>query len=492
MSLIWSPKSSIVLAYLIAIDIGTTSTKALAVDAAGNVLASDQRFYPTHFGSGSEAEQNPEQIFEAVADLIRSINASLSGWQLEGLVFSAAMHSVMAVDEAGNPLTPLLTWADTRAIEQAKSLAPHALLLAKATGTPVHPMSPLCKIMWWRQHNPTVFASASKFISIKEFVVFKLTGLFLVDHSVASSTGYFDIQNRVWSARALDFMELAPGRLSQPESVYKTVALTKAALDALRLPQAKLVLGASDGCCAQLGSGAMREGNVAITVGTSGAVRMASRLQVVPEKAQLFNFILDDETFVFGGATNNGTSLINWFQKLHTNAAADLSAFVAEATTVAAGSEGLMLLPYVLGERAPIYNAEARGAFIGISVAHSRLHFQRALLEGICFALKDILETIAQNGKPIDRILLSGGITRSAEWVQMLCNVLQQELHWHEQPDATAIGAAKIGFRSLGWTWSATPPVMHRVEPQKDLAHLYDRLFSKYKKLYPSLNNVSS
>jgi gluconokinase len=212
----------------------------------------------------------------------------------------------------------------------------------------------------------------------------------------------------------------------------------------------------------------------------------------MPEKAQLFNFILDDETFVFGGATNNGTSLINWFQKLHTNAAADLSAFVAEATTVAAGSEGLMMLPYVLGERAPIYNAEARGAFIGISVAHSRLHFQRALLEGICFALKDILETIAQNGKPIDRILLSGGITRSAEWVQMLCNVLQQELHWHEQPDASAIGAAKIGFRSLGWTWSATPPVMHRVEPQKDLAHLYDRLFSKYKQLYPSLNNLSS
>ncbi|MFM7485311.1 MAG: FGGY family carbohydrate kinase, partial [Cytophagales bacterium] len=161
MSLIWSPKSSIVLAYLIAIDIGTTSTKALAVDAAGNVLASDQRFYPTHFGSGGEAEQNPEQIFDAVTDLIRSINASLSALQLEGLVFSAAMHSVMAVGEAGNPLTPLLTWADKRAIEQAKSLAPHALLLAKATGTPVHPMSPLCKIMWWRQHNPTIFASAS-------------------------------------------------------------------------------------------------------------------------------------------------------------------------------------------------------------------------------------------------------------------------------------------------------------------------------------------
>ncbi|MFM8742301.1 MAG: FGGY family carbohydrate kinase [Cytophagales bacterium] len=230
MSLIWSPKSSIVLAYLIAIDIGTTSTKALAVDAAGNVLASDQRFYPTHFGSGGEAEQNPEQIFDAVADLIRSINASLSALQLEGLVFSAAMHSVMAVGEAGNPLTPLLTWADKRAIEQAKSLAPHALLLAKATGTPVHPMSPLCKIMWWRQHNPTIFASASKFISIKEFVVFRLTGLFLVDHSVASATGYFDIQNRVWSARALDFMELDPGRLSQPESGDKTVAMTKAAV----------------------------------------------------------------------------------------------------------------------------------------------------------------------------------------------------------------------------------------------------------------------
>ncbi len=189
--------------YLIAVDIGTTSAKALAVDVAGNVLVSNQRFYPTQFGRAGEAEQNPLQIFDAVADLIRSTNTSLPELSLEGLVFSAAMHSLMAVDTLGNPMTPLLTWADTRSTQQAHSLHEHALQLTIETGTPVHPMSPLCKLLWWRQHNPKVFTEAFKFVSIKEFVVFKLTGLFLVDHSIASATGCFDVTHRIWSSKAL-------------------------------------------------------------------------------------------------------------------------------------------------------------------------------------------------------------------------------------------------------------------------------------------------
>ncbi|MFM8911766.1 MAG: gluconokinase [Flammeovirgaceae bacterium] len=477
--------------YLIAVDIGTTSAKALAVDAVGNVLASDQRFYPTQFGSAGEAEQNPQQIFEAVVDLIRSINVSFPSVSAEALVFSAAMHSVMAVDAAGDPLTPLLIWADTRSVEQAQSLISQASFLAQLTGTPVHPMSPLCKMMWWKQHEPVLFKSASKFISIKEFVIRKLTGLYLIDHSIASATGCFDLQYRAWSTQALAILGMEPSRLSEPASVYKQVSLTQSALDMLLLPKAvPLVLGASDGCCAQLGSDAMREGDVAITVGTSGAVRMASRHRIVPVRGQLFNFILDDEDFVFGGATNNGTALVNWFQSINANAPADLSEFVTEAATVAPGSEGLVMLPYVLGERAPVYDATARGAFIGISVAHGRLHFQRALLEGICFALKDIFEQIRQSGKVANRIVVSGGITRSTEWMQMLCNVLQQELQWLNQPDASAIGAAKIGFRALGWQWRAAAPEMHFVEPQRNLAQVFDRQFALYQRLYPALNEL--
>lgn len=166
------------LPFLIAIDIGTTSAKALAIDSTGNVLSSHQRFYPTQFGDAGEAEQNPQLIYEAVVELIRAVNASLPDQSVDALVFSAAMHSVMGVDADGNPITPLLIWADTRTVKQAESLRPVAEQLSRQTGTPVHPMSPLCKMMWWREQRKQVFENTFKFISIKEFVVFKLTGLF--------------------------------------------------------------------------------------------------------------------------------------------------------------------------------------------------------------------------------------------------------------------------------------------------------------------------
>lgn len=474
--------------YLIAIDIGTTSAKALAIDSTGKVLSSHQRFYPTQFGDAGEAEQNPQRIYEAVVELIRAANAFLPGQSVDALVFSAAMHSVMGVDADGNPITPLLIWADTRSVKQAESLRPVAEQLSRQTGTPVHPMSPLCKMMWWREQRKQVFENAFKFISIKEFVVFKLTGLFLVDHSIASATGCFDIEQRVWSTSVLALAGLNVSRFSQPTSVYTMVPLSQSALHMLELRNSiRLILGASDGCCAQLGSDAVHGGDVAITVGTSGAVRMASRYRVVPINGQLFNFILDDETFVVGGATNNGTSLVNWFQQLHPDAATDLTAFVAEAVAVGPGSEGLIMLPYLLGERAPVYDAYARGAFVGISVLHSRLHFQRAVLEAICYSLRDILESILPNGKTVNRIVLSGGITRSADWMQILCDVLQHPLHWLDQPDASAIGAAKIGFRALQWTWSATAPALHCAAPNKELAPVYNRQFAIYQRLYPAL-----
>ncbi len=275
-------------------------------------------------------------------------------------------------------------------------------------------------------------------------------------------------------------------------SVYANQKITAQAQGALQLPKVvPLVLGAGDGCCAQLGSGAMHEGDVAITVGTSAAVRMTARHSVAIHHGQLFNFILDDENLVCGGATNNGTSLINWFQKLHHDAPGDLLSFVDEAVTMPPGCDGMLMLPYVLGERAPVYDAEARGAFVGVSVLHGRLHFQRALLEGICFTLKDILLSVTQSGRPVSRLVLSGGITRSGNWVQMLCDVLQRDVHWPEQPDASVMGAAKMGFQSLGWTWTAPTPALQHKEPRKELALVYERQFASYRKLYPALQEVN-
>ncbi|MFM7854306.1 MAG: gluconokinase [Flammeovirgaceae bacterium] len=477
--------------YLVAIDIGTTSIKALVVASAGGILTSDQRFYPTHYGPGGIAEQNAQQIFDALIDLIQSVQAKLPNEQLTAIVLSAAMHSIMAVDQRGNAITPLLIWADTRSIKQARSLSGSAVSLVQQTGTPVHPMSPLCKIMWWREHSPSVFENAFKFISIKEYVVYKLTSDFLIDHSIASATGYFDLGTRDWNTTALELMQLNINRLSKPSSVHHLAQISGEALKILGLSNpVQLVLGASDGCSAQLGSGAMERGDVAITLGTSGAVRMASRDRIVNPNGQLFNFILDDDYFVFGGATNNGTAVINWFQKNNPDAPKDLTAFVAETREVPPGSDGLLMLPYLLGERAPIYDAQSSGVFLGISVRHGRLHFQRALLEGICFSLRDILEMVKKNTEVFNRVLVSGGITRSHDWIQMVSDILQQDVYWLDQPDASAVGAAKIGFRALGWHWQLPQPKLHRLVPNTELARVYGRHFGVYQSVYPKLHTA--
>lgn len=479
--------------YLIAVDIGTTSAKALAVTPNGSVLASHQVFYPTHYSTNGFAEQNPIEIFEAVVTLLKKIEQANKSSSLQAISFSAAMHSLMSVDEMDQPITPLLIWADTRSVEQAKKIeASRAdVYLAKITGTPIHPMSPLCKLMWWQDHHPDIIAKAKKFISIKEYVVHQLTNHYLIDYSTASATGLFDIEKLQWSQDAAQWHRIPFRKFSQPVSIYYSIEITEEVSRKLALPaNTKLVVGASDGCSAQLGSGAIKPGDVSITVGTSAAVRMVSSSGLHDAEGRLFNYLLDEKMFVSGGASNNGTALINWFQKLHPQSAEDISEFVKEIRNISAGSDGLLMLPFLLGERAPVYDAEARAAYLGISVNHTRFHFQRALLEGVCFQLKSIVSVVEENAGRGNRILVSGGITRSPEWVQLMSNVLQRQLQVSDQPDASAMGAAMIGFKSLGGSleFNETQPKLFL--PDVSVKSVYERQFLVYENLYSKLKDV--
>lgn len=479
--------------YLIAVDIGTTSAKAIAITAKGKVLTSHQVFYPTHYSANGFAEQNPIEIFEAVTTLLKKVEKENKSNSLQAISFSAAMHSVMAVGEMDQPITPLLIWADTRSNEQTNKIKESgaATRLTQITGTPVHSMSPLCKLMWWQDHQPDVITKAKKFISIKEYVVHQLTNQYLIDYSTASATGLFDIEKLQWSQDAAQWHRIPFSKFSQPVSIYHSIEITEEVSRKLALPtNTKLVVGASDGCSAQLGSGAMKAGDVSITVGTSAAVRMACSSQLHDAKGRLFNYLLYEKLFVSGGATNNGTALINWFQKLHPQSAEDLSEFVKEITNISAGSDGLLLLPFLLGERAPVYDAAAKAAYLGISVNHTRFYFQRALLEGICFQLKSILNVLEENAGRGNRILVSGGITRSPEWVQLLSNVLQRELVVSEQPDASAMGAAMIGFQSFSVTLESKEVKTKLFLPDVSVKSVYEKQFLVYESVYGKLKDV--
>ncbi|MBS1505617.1 MAG: gluconokinase [Bacteroidetes bacterium] len=474
---------------LLAIDIGTTSAKGLLINTAGEVIASEQKFSDTVFPQPGFAEQNPQEILDGIVSILQK----LSGHEPVAICFSAAMHSLMATDEKGKALTPLMLWSDTRSIAQAKRLHDEhrAQRLYEITGTPVHPMSPLCKLLWLKENDPDTFAHAHKFISIKEYVLFHLTGEFVVDYSIASATGMFDLGRRCWADESLSLVGISAQRLSNPANGPKSLFMKAEYAQMLNLVGIPLILGASDGCLAQLGSQAMGDGDMSITIGTSGAVRMATKQRKPDALGRVFNYILDDHHFICGGATNSGTALLQWYSThIDSSSTTDLHEFAERVKDIPAGSEGLVMIPYLLGERAPLYQPEVKGAFLGITIQHTSRHFQRALLEGICFQLRWIAETVEEVCGPARSIYISGGFTRSAAWMQMLSDVLGKELILREENDASAIGAAQFGFRTLAIPHEFSVKTLRKFKPDSGLHSLYSASYLNYRRLNAAINQL--
>ncbi len=476
--------------YLLAVDIGTTSTKCLAVTSDGNVLASYQCYYPTLYPQADFAEQDPIQIYRAVLEVIsKVIPAVPSSFLIKGISFSSAMHSILAVDRDSRPLTPLIIWADTRSNSEAKELRSSDLgkMLHHQTGAPIHPMAPFCKLLWWRKNNPELIRSAYKFISIKEFVIHQLSGEYVVDYSIASASGMFNIYSLGWHSEVLRLTGLREDQLSKPVNANYQCAIKPEIQATHSLPDVPLVMGASDGCLAQLGSGAMNKDDLTITIGTSAAVRRVSKRNLEDTQQRLFNYPLDEHTLISGGASNNGTVIIDWFSREFNHTAQNLKEFVKDAVSIAAGSDGLIVLPYLQGERAPIYNAEARGVFFGVSVRHTPRHFKKALLEGVCFEILSIVRSVEEIHGPSDKIFVSGGFTYSPEWVQLLSDVLGRELIQSEVNDASAIGAAIIGFKTLGISFQHQNGERKLYQPDTTLSKFYHKRFEVFELLYKQL-----
>jgi len=438
--------------YLLAIDIGTTSTKGLAIRPDGEILSNFQKEYTTLYAQSGLAEQDPEEIFQAVVEIITQSVQFNSGGFLAGVSFSGAMHSLLAVGKGGEPLTRLMTWADTRSAKQAERLRPTALgkTIYSQTGTPIHPMSPMCKLMWMKEEQPELFRDAYKFISMKEYVFARFFGEYVVDYSIASASGLFDVHSLAWSSDVLHLLNIGEGKLSRLVSPYHRCAgLSSDWATRLGISlETPFIVGANDGCLAHLGCGAMSPGDLSVTIGTSGAVRMASSSYYPDKKSRIFNYRLDEHTFIAGGATNNGAVLLSWFEENIEGVKPNGAAFVDEAFSVP-GSEGLIFLPFLLGERAPMYDAQAKGVFLGIRIQHKKAHFKRAILEGICFELKSIAQAVEEVIHPIGRVIASGGFVKSDRWVQLLSDILGKPIIVNSQNDASSLGAALQGFQSL-------------------------------------------
>jgi gluconokinase len=399
--------------------------------------------------------QDPGVVVDAVLQATRGALAGArdAGLDVAGLSLSTAMHSLVGLDRAGRPLTDLVTWADRRAEPQAQRLRAERPHLHGRTGTPLHPMSPLPKLVWFSEERPDVAARVARWCGIKELVVHRLTGAWVTDASVASGTGLMDLRTLDYDEEALAVARVAREQLCPIAPTKRIMSLTSTGAGALRCePSLPLVLGAGDGPLANLGVGAVRPGVAACSIGTSGALRLMVERPVVDERGRVFCYMLSEGRWVVGGAVNNGGVVVRWLRdalapELGDHDEAELMNIAAQAPP---GSDALVMLPYLLSERAPHWSTLPRGAYVGLTRAHRREHLVRAALEGVCQQLALVLASLRDAGNDVRAIRATGGFARSPLWRQMLCDALGQDVGFPEGHQGSGFGAALLGMEALG------------------------------------------
>ncbi|WCG34866.1 gluconokinase [Companilactobacillus farciminis] len=452
--------------YIIGVDIGTTSTKSVLYDTKGKVIAYANSGYQLYQDIPDMAEEDPEEIFGAVLETMGSVirKSQVQASEIKGVSFSSAMHSLILMDQNDQPLTRAITWADNRAAKYSEELKENGLgqQIYQKTGTPIHPMAPLSKILWLRYEKNNLFKQTKKFIDLKTYVFFKLFGVYKMEYSIASATGMFNIFKLNWDQQALDVLQIDRDQLPQlvePTDQIRGLKSEYAQLLGLE-EKTPFIFGASDGVLSNLGVNAIDPGVVAVTIGTSGAVRVVVDKPVVDPDGKLFCYALTKDKWVVGGPVNNGGIVFRWV-KDQLFAPEKITAEQMQVSTyniltkiaqkIPAGSDGLLFHPYLGGERAPIWNAYARGSFFGLTRKHTRAHMLRATLEGIVYNLYVVMLTIEKiTGKP-KSIQATGGFARSALWRQMLADIFEQEVSIPESFESSCLGAAVLAMYSLGY-----------------------------------------
>ena len=438
-------------------------------------------------------EQDPDEIVEGTLAAIRQATAAARerGGQIAGLCLSAAMHGLVALDARDDPLCRLITWADMRAFEEAEWLAAEHPELHDRTGTPLHPMAPLAKLLWLRRHDRALFDAARRWVGVKELILARLAGEWVVDHSSASGTGLLALATLDWDSEALELSGVVPEQLCAPVAATTTLRLSSAGAQATGLaPATPLVIGAGDGPLANLGLGAVQPRTLACSIGTSGALRLMVERAVVDRDHRLFCYAFVPGRWLVGGAINNGGSVLEWLGRILGDSQPDQ--LLAEAATVPPGSDGLVMLPYLLGERAPHWSALPRGAYVGLKHSHGRGHLVRAALEGVCQQLALVLDSMRAAGNEAREVRATGGFARSQLWRQLLSDVLGVPLGFAEREQGAAFGAALLGMEVLGAIGSieiaaAMVRITDEISPDPAAVSIYQRQRPLFAGLYGEL-----
>jgi xylulokinase len=485
--------------YVIGIDASTTATKALLVDREGTVAAVASSSYEYEIPKPMWSEQDPKLWWEAAVASIRSVleNSGVAAADIEAVGLTGQMHGSVLLDAAGDVVRPALLWNDQRTSAECEEIRERvgAERLIQVTGNDALTGFTSPKLLWVRNHEPEKWDRVATVLLPKDYVRLRLTGDRKVDVAGGSGTGLFDLAARSWSPDVLDALELDPELFPATfEGPEVTGELTAEAANATGLLQGTpVVAGGGDQSANAVGVGAVSAGIVALSLGTSGVVFATTDGPAIEERGRVHALChaVPGRWHMMGVMLSAAGSL-RWLRDTLAPGV-EFGDLVDGAADVEAGSDGLLFLPYLTGERTPHPDPKARGAFVGLTVGHDLRHMTRAVLEGVAFGLRDGLDLMTEAGVPKpDSVRASGGGVRSELWRQILADVLDTRIDTVATEEGAAYGAAVLAAVGAGQHTSVDSAVAEMVASRpasgpSDLVNRYSEVHRRYQALYPAL-----
>ena len=499
----------LVTATMLGIDVGTGGTRALLIDRTGRVLGTATANHkPFSSPKTGWAEQDAQDWWRACGEAIRrSLSTSqIPASEIACVGFSGQMHGAVLLDSAGTPLRPSLIWCDQRTAEEAAQLTESigADRLIAWTCNPALTNFTLTKLLWVRKHEPHIFAKFKTLQLPKDYVRFRLTGEYAMDMADASGTLLLDVANRRWSSEMAKASGIGPSVLPQLfESCEVCGVVSKAGAEATGLRAGTpVVAGAGDQAAGAVGLGVVAPGAVHATIGTSGVVFASTDRPAMDPHGRLHTFChaIPDRWHVMGVTQSAGLSL-RWFRDrfgvMGSEADDPYEALAQEAAAAPSGCDGVMWAPYLMGERTPHLDPEARAALVGLAAGHGRAHIVRAILEGVAFSLKDSFSIFEEMNVPVKQIRLGGGGARSFLWRQIQADVYAHEVEIVATEEGAAYGAALLAGVGAG-VWKSVDDacrqavhVSARLGPNEASSAIMQQQYLKYRRLYPALRTIN-
>ncbi len=496
--------------YLLAHDLGTSGNKATLFLADGRLVDSVTCPYPVNYSNGTWAEQKPEDWWQAVVESTRALTEHVDRSRIAAVSFSGQMMGCVCVDKEGKALRDAIIWADMRAVEQQRKIAEQIpeWEFYRLTGHRLSPSYGGQKFMWVKEHEPEIYAATYKMLNAKDYVIVKLTGEFVTEYTDASSTCLMDLDHLEWSGRLLDAMgiegEKMP-RLCSSTDIAGYVTEEAAKLTGL-LPGTPVVCGGGDGVCSAIGTGCTREGVAHSSMGTSSWISITSKNAIYDEEQKTFNWAHIVPGYVLPtGTMQSGGGAFAWYVEHFCDYERDLAkergvsvytVLEEELQRSKPGSRGLLFLPYLLGERSPRWNPDARAGFVGIGMEHGREDFLRAVQEGVALNLNVVFDTFRKKGQDIREMVVVGGGAKSPSWQQILADVYGVRIQVPALLDeAASMGAAITAGVGVGLFRDFDEAdrfleIRRTVEPDEKAGELYRRLAPVFDETYGALEPV--